>query len=495
MSLVSELKEWSDLSSYASCLLEDKQRFIKEVTPVQTCVQCGALELDLSKQLIDESIIRSLQKYSSKVQAVSKVESIFIGEKLNVSEDNSVTHAAYRSIELFKHGSEFSKLECEANRSLEQIKMLSCKVRETDSPFTDVVNIGIGGSDLGPRFVIEALTPFQETDLRFHFVSNIDPYAISSILDKLDPCKTMVVVSSKSFGTFETIENAKVARSWLADSGVLEEHLFAITAQKDKALSFGIKEANILPMHEGVGGRFSVFTSIGALIAIAIGFENFNAFLAGGNAIDRHVLSYRDKNIAHLKALVDFWNINFLGATSHAIIPYAEQLKLLIPYLQQLMMESNGKSVSFDGCEINYQTCPIIWGGVGSASQHSFHQLLMQGTNQLAVDFIRIKEACANPSSQQALLNRQLDSQSKALWMGNHQTETDRLKKVKGLQPHSIITLNDISPRSLGALLAFYEYQTIYLGMLWGINSFDQPGVELGKKLSLEPESELEPFL
>lgn len=489
MRLVSELMEWSALSSCARDVLKDKENFIKNRREFSAILNSNSLTINLTHQLIDGPIFSCLQNYSKKIRTISTVESIFHGKKINVSENNIVTHALYRSPDLFKRAVEHQLLSNEAKKTLSGIKNFVKHFHEFDCRLKDVVNIGIGGSDLGPKFVIDALRPFKTTPLNFHFVSNIDPYALSSILNELDPKETAVIISSKSFGTFETIENANLAVQWLSQSNDYLDKLYAITERQDKAINFGIKQENILPMHKGVGGRFSVFSSMGALVALAIGFEGFLNFLKGGNAFDQHVLSKKENNIAHLKALVDFWNINFLNANSQAIIPYSEQLRLLVPYLQQLMMESNGKSVSLEGRELDYKTCPIIWGGVGSASQHSFHQLLMQGTNDLLVDFIEVKRGVSENQRHQLQLNNQLFSQSRALWFGNSTTEKNKLKKVKGLQQHSIITLSEISASSLGMLLAFYEYQTIYLGRLWGINSFDQPGVELGKRLSTSEEN------
>jgi glucose-6-phosphate isomerase len=363
--------------------------------------------------------------------------------------------------------------------------------------FTDVVNIGIGGSDLGPAMAYQALAHYHQNRVSCHFVSNVDPDHLHFTLKALNPNTTLFIVASKSFTTLETLSNAEAAKHWLeqhfANDEQLHNHFIAVTSKPDRAEAFGIAGDKIFPMWDWVGGRYSLWSAIGLPLALAFGREHFDALLAGAHAMDKH-FQHEDyaSNLPVLLALLSIWNHNILGINSLAVIPYSQQLAKLPAYLQQLVMESNGKSVSKDGVAIEHQTSPILWGEAGTNGQHSFFQLLHQGTQTVAVDFILPLCSDTDKAGHRKLVANCL-AQAQALMQGQSQQDVlDREpdsqaitahKLMPGNKPSNMISMQRLTPETLGALLALYEHKTFVESWIWDINAFDQWGVELGKRL------------
>jgi glucose-6-phosphate isomerase len=379
----------------------------------------------------------------------------------------------------------------------------------TNKPITDIVNIGIGGSHLGPLLTTHALTDYAIKHLRCHFISNIDSAHLNEVLQQINPETSLFIVSSKSFTTLETLTNARTIKTWLKQqlagvrsaTSIIEKHFVAVTAAADKAVAFGIPDEQIFPLWNWIGGRYSVWSAIGLPLALACGMENFSAFLEGAHEMDQH-FRHADfsENMPVLMALLGIWYINFFAANNHAIIPYSHHLTHLRTYLQQADMESNGKSISQHGTSIEYATGPIIWGEQGCNAQHAFHQLLHQGQHLTSVDFILTGGTHDNVKSHHDILIASGLSQAQALMQGkSFQQAFDELvqdgcsaedanelahhKSISGNRPSNILFMNQITPRNLGALLALYEHKIFVQGAIWQINSFDQWGVELGKQL------------
>ncbi|MBM4228314.1 MAG: glucose-6-phosphate isomerase, partial [Gammaproteobacteria bacterium] len=366
---------------------------------------------------------------------------------------------------------------------------------------TDVVNLGIGGSDLGPRMACNALRDEASPLVRLHFVSNVDGGDITHALRNLDPARTAFIVASKSFTTTETMRNARTAQAWLAeacpDPARRAPHFLGITARPDRAREFGIDESRILPLWDWVGGRFSLWSAIGLPVAMAVGMEKFEELLAGAADMDRH---FREApwgdNLPVLLALVGIWNSNFLGAETFAVVPYEQRLAHLPGYLQQLEMESNGKRITHDNEVVTGHTAPILWGGLGTDVQHAFFQLLHQGTRLVPVDFILALHNPLSPSGHHDMLVANCLAQAQALMQGRtaaslkHAAADDEginlplHRAMPGNQPSNLLLMDELTPRSLGALVALYEHKTFVQGVIWGVNSFDQWGVELGKVLA-----------
>jgi len=359
----------------------------------------------------------------------------------------------------------------------------------TGKVISDIVHIGIGGSHLGPELVCEALTatPASPGSTHVHFVANLDAHALARVLAEVDPERTLFVIVSKSFSTLETRVNALSARSWLlermADPDAVSAHFVAVTSNPQAAAAFGIPESNRFELWDWVGGRFSLWSAVGLPIMFSAGIHAFTRLLAGAQAMDAHFADAAlEENLPLLMALTGIWNYNFLGVTNHAILPYCERLRLLPDYLQQLMMESNGKSVHLDGSTVSIHTMPIVWGGTGTNGQHAFHQLLHQGTRAFTADFI----LCAADEHQLSDHHRWLLAnalgQSQAMMSG--EAHADPHRAVAGNHATTTLVLPDLEPESIGALLALYEHTVFCQGLLWNINSFDQWGVELGKRLA-----------
>lgn len=474
---------------------------------------CGLL-LDYSKNLIDERGLELLIQLADQAGLHESIAALYSGERVNASEGRAALHTALRSPigrRLLLDGHDIIP---EVHRVLNQVTELVSRIHSglwrgySEKPIKEVVNIGIGGSFLGPQLVSEALRPFTQRGVRCHYLANIDGSEFRELTARLDPETTLFIVSSKSFGTLETLKNTLAARDWyLAMGGPEEElhrHFIAVTSNRKAAIEFGIGEENIFPMWDWVGGRYSLWSAIGLPIALAIGISNFKELLAGAYAMDQHFTQAPlAENMPVLMALLGIWYTNFWGAQSHAILPYDHYLRNFTKHLQQLDMESNGKSVRQDGTPLDIATGPVIWGGVGCNGQHAYHQLLHQGRLLVPADFI-VPVNSYNPlSDHHQWLFANCLSQAQALMQGKTREEAEAELRARGMpeaevqrlaphkvipgnRPSNILVMNRIAPFELGALVALYEHKVFVQSAIWGINAFDQWGVELGKEMGKE---------
>lgn len=458
----------------------------------------AGLFLDYSKNLVTDEVMNSLFNLVEESPFHERRDSMFKGMPINVTEQRPVLHCAFRATpgQLQRDG-----LDDIANRIAEQnsrIEDFSNRIRSggwlgsTGKPVTDIVNLGIGGSDLGPKLACEALKEFAHGQVRCHFVSNVDGESILSTLKTLNPETTLVIVSSKTFTTQETLLNASTAARWFEQHLNVKDvyassHFIGVTASSDSALQLGLRKENILEFWDWVGGRYSLWSTIGLSIAICVGYENFQRILAGAGDMDQHFrVSSPRENMPVLLAVLGIWYNNFLGAESHAVIPYCERLANLPSYLQQLDMESNGKSVTLDNRRVNYPTGPIIWGQTGTNGQHSFFQLLHQGTHLIPVDFIGLLDDKLSTPEHHRVLMVNMFAQSAALMSGKQDSSLPPFRDYRGNKPSNTILMDSLTPESFGALIALYEHKVFVQGCLWNVNPFDQWGVELGKVLAGE---------
>ena len=452
-------------------------------------LRLGGIEYDFSNNHFTTKTIGFFKKYTHNCNISAFIDKLFSAWHLNNSEDSPVLHMALRANDegtFFLNGDDLHPL-IKANKDC--IKKIADDIRSdkfrcaSGKKVKNIVHLGTGGSELGPRMLIKALSHLKKTHINIKFLSNLDPCELEDITNTFCPSETVVIIASKSFSTYETLTNAKQILSWLGDDAVSQQ-CFAITANALSATKLGISSQHILPLWSWVGGRFSIWSAISLVVAIAIGYENFNAFIKGGQLVDQHIKhSSTIDNIPLLMALFDILYTNLMSIPTRAIIPYSAGLEYFVDYIQQVMMESNGKSHSYCGKLINYQTSPIIWGGVGTNSQHSFHQLLMQGTHQIAIDLIYFKQTTSSFKQQHQLLVEQCLAQSKALAYGSNDVNNQSIYYVKGNQPQNVLAIESATPYNIGTLIALYEYRSMFYGALLNINSFDQHGVELGKKL------------
>lgn len=482
--------EWAALNKHHAKLskqrigdlfAEDAQRFSN------FSEQLDGLLFDYSKTLVTTETMDHLTALAKACGVEEWRDKMFAGEKVNTTENRAVLHMALR-------GSTAQDLEIDgenvagfAAQSLELIKTVSTRIR-TEKTFTDVVNIGIGGSDLGPHMVCDALKPFADGP-RVHFVSNIDGAHLAQALQDLDPKTTLFIIASKTFTTLETLTNAESAKDWMRNAlgeANTANHFMAITENEDGAKAFGIKAENILPLREWIGGRYSLWSTIGVTIAIQTGYEKFEQLLAGAHSMDRHFESAPlAENIPVIMAMIGVWHRNFCGYGAQAILPYAQNLHKFPGYLQQIDMESSGKSVDLDGKPVTYETGPVIFGEPGTDNQHAFFQLLHQGTGVVPCDFIMALQPEHDLDHHHIALLANAVAQSEALMSGNGAPENAH-QKFEGNRPACSIVLNRLDPYHLGMLLALYEHKIFVQGVIWTINSFDQWGVELGKNLARE---------
>ena len=469
-------------------------------------VEAAGLQLDFSKHLVNRAILSALEQLAKQAQLPRRVQQLLDGDAVNNTEGRPALHSLLRASDGSGLEDKFNEVVAARQRMRDYADQLNNgQLRGYNGAvITDVVNIGIGGSDLGPRLVTEALKPYQG-QVNCHYVANVDPSDLQDTLQGLAPGTTLFIICSKSFRTEETLANSLAARSWMlaagASEGDLSRHFLAITTNLSAATEFGIAEQNCLPMWDWVGGRYSVWSAVGLSCAIAIGWENFEEFLGGAAAMDRHfrVAAIAD-NMPVLMSLLEVWYVNFLGAGNHVVLPYDHHLQKLPDFLQQLTMESNGKRVSEDGEVLHYSTGPVLWGSAGTMGQHSFHQLLHQGTLLCPADFILPLGTHTDNIGQHRRLVANCLAQSRALMVGRtleqareallrrglDADEADRLAPhlvMPGNRPSSVITMQYLTPATLGALLALYEHRTFCSGQLWDINPFDQWGVELGKEI------------
>lgn len=500
---------WNELEAHAAEWQNKtlKQAFDKDSNrAARYTVSAAGLELDFSKNHIDEKTIALLLNLCEKAGLKNAIKRLLRGDNVNNTEDRPALHCALRFV-----GEAQSEEQKEVSAALDKMAGLVHRVHSGEwqgysgKTITDVVNIGIGGSDLGPRMVTKALTAYHTGDVKVHFIANIDGAEINDLLQTLDAESTLWLVASKSFSTLETLQNALTARSWALKQGCPEsqlgKHFVAISSKVDKAIEFGIDADNIYPMWDWVGGRYSLWSAIGLPIAFAIGMDNFNKLRAGAAAMDDHFgEAPLEKNIPALMGILMFWYSNVWGSDNQAVLPYANHLQLLPSYLQQLEMESNGKSVNKEGQRIDYQTGSVVWGTEGTNGQHSFHQLLHQGNVFTPIDFIAPLKAHHDITHQQKYLFANCVAQSQALMegrdleaskaelrsQGTNENDIDFLAEHKvhpGNRPSNTIIMGELCPETLGALIAAYEHKVYTLSVLWNINSFDQWGVELGKLL------------
>jgi glucose-6-phosphate isomerase len=471
----------------------------------------GDILLDYSKNRIDEKVMDLLFDIARKAGVAERRKAMWAGQHINVSEDRAVMHMALRY-----QGDRPVKVDGkdvmpDVRAVLAAMKIFSGRVRDgsiksaTGETFTDVVNIGIGGSDLGPAMVTLALAPYTRPDLRLHYVSNVDGAHIHDTLQGLDPRRTMFIIASKTFTTDETMTNAASARAWIANAlgdAAVNDHFAALSTNLTACDGFGIRADRIFGFWDWVGGRYSVWSAIGLPVAIAVGFDNFEAFLRGAYEMDQHFLKTQlEKNLPVIMGMLGVWYRNAWGFPSHAVLPYDQRMSRFAAYLQQQDMESNGKSVNLEGKPLDYESGPIIWGEPGTNGQHAFYQLIHQGTSVIPADFL----IAANPHEDMAphhdKLVANVFAQSEALMLGKSKDEVvaeltaqglDKAK-IKALTPHKLFPGNrpsntliypKLTPEILGALVALYEHKVFVQGTVWNVDSYDQWGVELGKQLA-----------
>ncbi len=483
--------------------------------------EAGDLHVDLSKNLIDADIVDALLALADEVEVAERREAMYSGAHINVTEDRAVLHTALRRSSTDRLSVDGQDVVADVHAELAKIYAFVGRVRSGDwvgvtgKPIECVINVGIGGSDLGPVMVYEALLPYAEGGPECRFVSNIDPTDIAETVKGADPETTLFIIASKTFTTLETLTNARLARSWLLEqlraSGAIGQeddaateavakHFVAVSTALDKVADFGIDPENAFGFWDWVGGRYSVDSAVGTSLALAIGQENFEDFLSGFRALDEHFATAEPaKNVPLLMGLINVWYRNFFGAATHAVLPYAQYLHRFPAYLQQLTMESNGKSVRWDGSPVSTETGEVFWGEPGTNGQHAFYQLIHQGTQLIPADFIAVANP-ANPlvdgdADVHELFLANFFAQTAALAFGKTAEEvraegTDEsvvaARVFSGNRPTTSIMASALSPSVVGQLIALYEHITFVQGVVWGIDSFDQWGVELGKKLAQE---------
>ena len=514
---------WADLESLHAAYTPDL-RGAFERNPdraLELTFDCADLHVDLSKNLLDGDIFAALVRLADDVDLAGRRDAMLRGDRINVTENRSVLHTALRrprTDELVVDGQD---VVADVHETLDKVYAFAERVRSgewkgvTGKAIETVVNIGIGGSDLGPVMVYEALKPYVQAGLQCRFVSNIDPTDVAEKTAGLDPETTLFIVASKTFTTLETLTNARMAREWLwrslidqgaiddteeARTGAVAKHFVAVSTALDKVEAFGIDPENAFGFWDWVGGRYSVDSAIGTSVCVAIGPENFADFLAGFHAVDRHFADTPwERNVPALMGLLNVWYVNFFKAASHAVLPYAQYLHRFAAYLQQLTMESNGKGVRMDGSPVTTETGEIFWGEPGTNGQHAFYQLIHQGTRLIPADFIAFASP-AHPTKDgdqdvHELFLANFFAQTKALAFGKTADEV-RAEGVKeelvtakvftGNRPTTSIMAPALTPSVVGQLIALYEHITFVQGVVWGIDSFDQWGVELGKQLALQ---------
>ncbi|MBF2707387.1 glucose-6-phosphate isomerase [Flavobacterium soyangense] len=466
--------------------------------------------VDYSKNIINKETMDLLLELANETQLKDAIAKYFDGDIINQTENRAVLHTALRA-------KETSIIKVDGENVIPEVFEVKNKIKTftnevligdrkgyTGKPFTDIVNIGIGGSDLGPVMVVEALE-YYKNHLNVHFVSNVDGDHVNEVIKKLNPETTLFVIVSKTFTTQETLTNSETIREWFLKSAKQEDvakHFVAVSTNIQKVTEFGINPENVFPMWDWVGGRFSLWSAVGLSISLAVGFDNFDNLLAGANEMDEHFKTADfDKNIPVVLALLSIWYNNFFGSESEALIPYTQYLQKLAPYLQQGTMESNGKSIGRDGKPVDYQTGTIIWGEPGTNAQHAFFQLIHQGTKLIPTDFIGFVKPLYGNEDHHSKLMSNFFAQTEALMNGKTkekvQAEFDKqglteekakfllpFKVFSGNKPTNTILIQKLTPKTLGSLVALYEHKIFVQGIVWNIFSYDQWGVELGKQLA-----------
>ncbi|WP_348673419.1 glucose-6-phosphate isomerase [uncultured Abyssibacter sp.] len=512
---------WAEVARHAARLrsIPTRSLFAADAARVERMsLDVAGLHLDFSKQRIDNDAMEALRVLARSADVAAQIRQQFAGDAVNFTEGRAALHMALRAPKDAANPPGGPAIASDVHGVLDRIEAFDDRVRTgawvgfTGEPITDVVNIGIGGSDLGPRMVCEALAESVRGP-RPHFVSNVDATELTRVLRGLKPQTTLFIVTSKSFGTAETLANATTARAWLVDAlgdqAAVAKHFVAVSTAAERVSAFGIDPQNMFGFWSWVGGRYSLWSAVGLSIALALGMDSFRALLAGAHAMDEHVRAAPlESNAAAWMALVGIWNSNALGLPSQVIVPYAQALARVPAYLQQLEMESNGKSVRSDGHATEHQTVPALWGDVGTNGQHAFFQMLHQGPQPLPIDFILPVRLTHGQDHQHRMLVANCLAQSEALMQGKSaeqvreelagqgmsgETLEDAVphRVFEGSRPSTTILLPTIDPAALGALLALYEHKVFIQSVVWGINAFDQWGVELGKQLATVIEQEL----
>lgn len=456
-------------------------------------VEVGDLRIDYSKHRLTDQTLDALLQLAADSDVATRRDAMFAGVHINTAEDRAAGHAALR----MPRGSEFmidgANVVPEVHDVLDKMGVFANKVR-ADTQISHIVNIGIGGSDLGPAMAYQALDAFRHERIRCSFVSNIDGADIAAVLADSDPASTLFIIASKTFGTIETLTNARTARTWLVSAlgeDAVADHFVAVSTNAERVADFGIDTNNMFGFWDWVGGRYSVDSAIGLSLMISIGPDSFGDFLAGFHTVDEHFRTRPfTQNAPVLLALLGVWCANGLGFDTKAVLPYANELARFPAYLQQLDMESNGKSVRLDGTRVDYNTGPIVWGEPGTNGQHAFYQLIHQGTRVIPVDFIGFAKAHHPHQEHHDLLMANLFAQSEALAFGRENVEEPH-RNFEGDRPNTVILADLLTPSVLGQLIALYEHIVHVQGTIWGVNSYDQWGVELGKELANQVTPEL----
>ncbi|HEB27828.1 MAG TPA: glucose-6-phosphate isomerase [Porticoccus sp.] len=505
---VDERPEWQSLQRHKQSLAdmnlqnlfaEDDGRFEK------FSFRFNDLLYDFSKNLIDSHTLKLLVDLAESTGLNDRINALFSGEPVNVTENRPALHTALRmsSGQVMVNG---NNVVPEIIAIREKMRDISERLRaglwlgSTGKPITTVVNLGVGGSDLGPRMVCQAFKHEASVNVKVLFVSSIDGNEVVDTLKKLNPETTLFIVCSKSFTTVDTLVNAETAKQWLIKSlgknRSLSNHFIGVSGNPEKMLDFGVDPEHQLPIWDWVGGRYSVWSTVGLSIAISLGMHQFEKFLLGAAEADKHFCeTHLTRNIPVIQALISIWYNNFHGASTQVILPYDHRLHVLPAFLQQLEMESNGKGVTLNGNQVSCDTAPIIWGEFGPNAQHAFYQLLHQGTRFVPVEFIAVACNTAVPENHQELALTNCFAQSRALMQGQTATKNDHSHREMphyhpGNKPSTTILLRELTPENLGSLIAFYEHKVFVQSVIWNINPFDQWGVELGKKLAGQLQSD-----
>ncbi|MCE3606038.1 glucose-6-phosphate isomerase [Massilia sp. P8910] len=503
-----EAEDWQLRGLFAA----DPQRFPK------LTVDAAGLFLDYSKNRLDGRTLELLVDLAQERGVETQRDAMFAGERINLTERRAVLHTALRAPRGTALVVDGQDVNADVHAVLDRVRIFTDAVRagtwlgHSGKPITDIVNIGIGGSDLGPKMVCLALRQYAHPRLTMHFVSNVDGHDMDAALGKVNPETTLFIIASKTFTTTETMMNAQTARAWFlqhAPEDALARHFVAVSTNTEAIKTFGIDPANMFPFWDWVGGRYSVWSAIGLSVALCVGFGHFSDLLAGAHAMDQHFQEAPlASNMPVLLALVGFWNRQFLGCASVSIAPYHQDLSRFPAYLQQLDMESNGKRVTKGGQPVDTPTCPVIWGDCGTNGQHAYFQLLHQGSDVTPIDFIAALRPAHELENHHAALLANCFAQSEAFMRGKTidevridlQSQGLSLAEIEALAPHktfpgnrpsNTILMEYLKPYTLGALIALYEHKTFVQGVIWDVNSFDQWGVELGKVLAKKIEAEL----
>lgn len=481
-------KAWSELKKHFATVKDQKMQQYFEEDPSRATlfsIDWQDFYLDFSKNRLTPQTMELLHNLAEEIDLKQAIAAQFTGKKINQTEDRAVGHTKLR---------DFDAIPKEVKQVLKKMRVFSKRIINktwtgfSGKPITDVVNIGIGGSDLGPDMVTEALS-YYKNHLRLHFISNVDGDHVQETLNKLDRETTLFIIVSKTFTTQETLTNSSTARNWFLQKGTLldiESHFVAVSSNKKEAENFGIAQENIFPMWDWVGGRFSLWSAVGLSICCAVGYPNFEKLLKGAHQMDLHFQNTPfQKNMPIVLGLISVWYNNFFETETETVVPYSQYLSKFVPYLQQAVMESNGKGIDRNGHPVTYQTGTIIWGSTGTNAQHAFFQLLHQGTKLIPVDFITFAKALHKQDSHQEMLLANCFAQSEALLKGTVGEDIDNpYRFFEGNRPSNTLLIKQLTPENLGALIALYEHKLFVQGVIWNIFSYDQWGVELGKKLA-----------